>query len=174
MQEDFRSGRVRFGWRRDAILALAQLDDDCVVTRATADNQRLWELGDVFEIFLRDESREDYLELHVAPSGHRLQLHFPSARTIGEVRNGTRRTEDFLTAPAFQCLTRQVRDGWEVATLIPAASLGTTEAAGMSLRVSFCRYDASSDGKPPMLSSTSPHALRDFHRQQEWTRVLLA
>src|ERR1035438_3559835 len=46
---------VRSGWRPDGLFMFAELTDADIFTQATAHNQRLWELGDTFEIFLRPE-----------------------------------------------------------------------------------------------------------------------
>jgi len=43
---------------------------------------------------------------------------------------------------------------------------------GLALRVSFCRYDATSVGEP-VLSTTANHPVTAFHRPHEWTPVTL-
>ncbi len=45
---------MRLGWNAAGLWVLATMDDDSIVSRATGNNQRLWNLGDVFEIFVRD------------------------------------------------------------------------------------------------------------------------
>jgi hypothetical protein len=37
--------------------------------------------------------------------------------------------------------------------------------------VSCCRYDAGAE-RPPVISSTSPHPVRDFHRPQDWREFI--
>ncbi|HOP97580.1 MAG TPA: hypothetical protein PLH97_12370 [Verrucomicrobiota bacterium] len=44
----------------------------------------------------------------------------------------------------------------------------TVLAAGARWQFSFGRYDHTQDGMGAVVSSTSPHAEPDFHRQQEW------
>jgi len=39
--------------------------------------------------------------------------------------------------------------------------------------LSFGRYDYSPDRPLPVISSTSPHAVCNFHRKEEWRRVTL-
>ncbi|HHY86694.1 MAG TPA: hypothetical protein GYA07_14345 [Verrucomicrobia bacterium] len=53
---------------------------------------------------------------------------------------------------------------------IPARSVpgATVLAAGARWQFSFGRYDHTQDGMGAVVSSTSPHAEPDFHRQQEW------
>ena len=62
---------------------------------------------------------------------------------------------------------------WFVLAEIPSRIL--EEAGGISpgdvWRFSFCRYDFTQGSEIPILSSTSHHAMRGFHRQQEWGRL---
>ena len=174
-QATFRQGIVRLGWQGAKIILAANLEDESVFTEATADGQRLWELGDVLEIFLRDAESEDYLELHVAPGNKRLQLHFPSRQAVFDLRNGLGRLEDFMVKESlFDFQTQRATGGWKVVALIPGSSLGLKVASlkGRTIFASFGRYDYPSDGGPAVLSSTSAHAKPDFHRQEEWTRLV--
>ena len=164
------------GWQADSLLVLARLEDDCLFTRMTADNQEAWCLGDVFELFLKDATRENYLELHIAPSGHRLQLHFPDANAILRLRDKEiKLTEYYVTDSLFDFAVRPVPTGWEVFVRLPAASLGSqaTDLQGTEILASFSRYDYDDQGSEPVLSSTSPHEIANFHRQQEWRSLTL-
>lgn len=167
---NFREGRVRLGRSGGTLLIFAQLADDHLCSRATGDHQRLWELGDVFEIFLRNAAREDYVELHVTPFGHRLQLRYASAQAFEELRH----SGDFLSCvirePAFDCAVRADSSGWEVFARVPLAILGPGPVH--EALASFSRYDYGPEGRP-VLSSTSAHSRPHFHRQQEWTRLAL-
>ena len=69
-------GVVRAGWRDGSLLVFAELTDHDVFTHAQAHNQRFWELGDTFEMFLQPSAGQPYVELHVAPNNCRLQLRF--------------------------------------------------------------------------------------------------
>jgi hypothetical protein len=176
-QATFRQGIVRLGWQGTKIIVAANLEDESVFTEATADGQRLWELGDVFEIFLRDAESEDYLELHVAPDDKRLQLHFPSRQAVFALRSGQGRLEDFMVKESlFDFQTQRAVRAWKVVALIPGSSLGLKVASlkGRTMFASFGRYDYASDGGPAVLSSTSAHAKPDFHRQEEWTRLVFS
>jgi hypothetical protein len=175
LQEGFRQGVVRLGWQESTIIVATSLEDERIFTQATADHQRLWELGDVFEIFLRVAERDDYFELHIAPGDKRLQLHFPSRQTVADLRSGRGRLDDFIVRESlFDFRTRTSTGKWDILAWIPASSLGlkVSSLAGRSLFTSFSRYDYSSDGGPAVLSSTSAHPTPDFHRPQEWTRLV--
>ena len=82
----FRPGKVRIGWRDESLLVMAELDDDHIFSRASALNQKTWEMGDAFEIFLRPVQQSAYLEFHVTPNNHRLQLRFPDAQAVRDAQ----------------------------------------------------------------------------------------
>src|ERR1700722_6531848 len=63
--ETFQPATVGIGWQKEALLVLAELDDEYIFSRATELNQKTWELGDAFEIFLRPVQQSAYLEFHV-------------------------------------------------------------------------------------------------------------
>ena len=155
----FRPGTVRLAWSGDALLVLADLQDDEVRTAATEDNQRLWELGDVFEIFLQTEGSGAYAELHVAPNGVRMHLRFPESLPVIPV--------------GFPASANLTAGGWQVEARIPADVCGLPcFEAGRKLRVSFCRYDAGTDS-PPVLSTSAAHPEVSFHHPEEWPRIVL-
>jgi len=162
---------VRVGWRADSLLVFAELTDRDIFTRATAPNQRMWELGDTLEIFLQAAGDPGYSEFHVTPNNLHLQLRFPDADAVQDSRrNGM--DKYLLTGEIFRSQTwvQPELNRWLVLAEIPAAALGLKPAppAGRRWSFSFSRYDASRDGSPPVISSTSPHTRPDFHRRSEW------
>ncbi|PTX92979.1 hypothetical protein DB345_15170 [Spartobacteria bacterium LR76] len=162
-RERFLSGIGFLGWNEGHLLVAASLQDNDLVSEASRDFQHLWKLGDVFEIFLRGQDEPYYLELHVSPNGHRLQLQIPDSVTprpaIGECLVDDESLFDFQT--------RHTDGLWEIIAVIPCAAA----TAGGRARVSLSRYDAGPD-RAPVLSSTSRHAEVNFHRQCEWTPLL--
>ena len=171
----FRNGIVRVGWQDDALAVHASLDDDDVYSLAAADNQETWLLGDVFEIFLRDEDRENYIELHMTPNGFRTQLAFPSPQAITDIRQGKVPLRGFFESRSlFESFVRIRPGGWDVMARVPVSSFhpGVTTLAGRPLRVSFSRYDCTRGKEASMLSSTSEHREVNFHRGNEWKRIL--
>ena len=168
--EAFRPGTVRLGRQGRHLLVHAILADDAPESRATADHQRMWELGDTFEIFLRDLAGSRYIELHITPSGHRLQLDFPE-NPIPLIHAGEARVEDFIvTPPLFDFLMRKATPGWEVLAVVPWPFANRLD--GRAALVSFSRYDAQPEGAEPVLSSTSAHEKATFHRQGDWTPIV--
>ncbi len=171
----FRPGEVHLIWTFEALLVDAVLVDDCVFTQAENDNDRLWELGDLFEIFVRVDGRAEYTELHVAPGNIRLHLALPGPRGYRTPLGPPVPFEEMLVWPVgFTSSTSRHETGWSARAVIPASILGKQGfLPGDRLHVSFCRYDAT-PGRAPVLSSTTSHPVMDFHRLDEWTRIELA
>ena len=163
---------IRIGWRDSALLVFAELIDTDIFTHATADNQRLWELGDVFEIFLRSKAQESYVELQIAPNNKRLQLCYPNAQAVTNAR--MLGTADHLMIPgkAFLSSTWICADyhKWFVFAEIPVKTVceRTRSLPDVEWLFSFSRYDYTHNGNTPVISSTSLHKKADFHRQVEW------
>jgi hypothetical protein len=168
----FAPGQVRAGWRRDALLLFAELSDHDIFTHATALNQRMWELGDTFEVFLRPANRPEYVEFHVTPNNQRLQLRIPSIEALRRAQAANVFDEFLLPGNVFRSVTRvrPDRQKWFVYAVIPAIAVCGQDRvnAGSRWLFSFSRYDYTRGGGEPVISSTSPHAAPDFHRQQEW------
>ncbi len=173
LEKNFRGTEVRVGWREGAVLVFARLTDDCRFTGATADNQPLWELGDVFELFVKDAEKEEYFEFHITPRGHRLQLKFPNRLALTKLRAKEARLSDFVVAePIFHFQVRETPIGWEVYAELPDALFGWEKTEGHALLASFSRYDYDDAGGAPILSSTSAHKELNYHRQEEWRRLV--
>jgi hypothetical protein len=142
---------------------VAKLWDKDIYSAATAHNQRTWELGDVFEIFFRREDSQSYSEVHVTPGNIRLHLqlrdfqHHLSITDIAEIA---------ADPGAIESEVSTFDGGWQVRASVPILA-----QPGDILRVSFCRYDVAKDWPEPILSSSSPHPVRKFHRPDEWLPV---
>jgi hypothetical protein len=161
---------VRAGWRGSSLLIFAELMDMDIFNSATKLNQRTWEMGDVFEIFLRSEVNENYVELHITPNNQRLQLHYPDGVSASSARTNGWLDKFMIWDEAFDSKTWVENGKWYVYAEIPGALLGHVNGSieNSSWRFSFGRYDYIRGVKKPVLSSTSPHAEPDFHRQHEW------
>lgn len=163
---------VRTGWHGSSLLVFAELTDTDIFNGATKLNQRTWELGDVFEMFLRSAEKESYVEFHVTPNNQRLQLRYTDDAAAGRARK-TGRLEDVLVGDeAFKSMTwiENQMGQWYVYAEIPALAVcGSNESIeNTQWRFSFGRYDYTRGVTEPIISSTSPHAKPDFHRQHEW------
>lgn len=174
----FAPGRIRVGWREDTLLVFAELTDQDVFTRATAPNQRMWELGDALEIFLRPDRQTAYVEFHVTPKNLRLQLRIPDTATLRRAQAANVFDEFLVPGDAFQSAVwvQPEAQQWFVHAVIPAGRVAGPGrlAAGDRWHFSFSRYDYTRGIGEPVISSTSPHAVADFHRQQEWGELVFA
>jgi hypothetical protein len=163
---------IRVGWHDTALLVFAELIDTYIFTRATADNQRLWELGDVFEIFLRPRAQESYVELQIAPNNKRLQLRYPDAQAVTLARKLGTADHLLIHGKAFLSSVWACADEhkWFVFAKIPAKTVceKVKLLPDVEWLFSFSRYDHTHNGNAPVISSSSQHKRADFHRQVEW------
>ena len=169
---NFAPAVVRVGWRHNVVQVYAELTDADICTQATELNQRLWELGDSFEMFLRPERQTAYCEFQVAPNNQRLQLRYTDTATLERARKTGSMVEALLPGDAFRSSVwvEAENSRWCVWAEIPAVPVcGSSDALiGSRWRYSFSRYDYTRGREEPVISSTSPHAEANFHRQQEW------
>ncbi|MFV0415091.1 MAG: hypothetical protein ACK5NG_01850, partial [Chthoniobacterales bacterium] len=172
-EETFRPATVSLAHDGERILIFADLSDDDLFTKVTANGQELWNLGDVFEIFCRDVSGDRYYEFHVSPNAFNLQLRWPSAEFFQD--KGSYTLDDVrVSEPLFDYQVRETPTGWQVLAELSAATLFDNAAPleGQTWALSFGRYDVSSDSEKQTLSSTSPHQRPlSYHNQQYWEAV---
>jgi hypothetical protein len=168
----FAPAAVRAGWRGSSLLVFAELTDADVFTLAKLPNERLWELGDSFEIFLRPVEQQAYVEFQVAPNNQRLQLRFASPAAVEHARKTGSLDGALMRHDAFTSRTwvRPKTGRWFAFVKIPAKSVGESAGPlpGSKWFFSFSRYDHTRGRNQPVISSTSPHTKPDFHRQREW------
>jgi hypothetical protein len=168
----FSPGEVRIGWRENSLLIFAELTDVDIFNRATALNQPLWELGDVFEMFFQSTEMQSYLEIQVAPHNQRLQLSHPHARTAEWASHREEFTKCLRWDEVlhYQIWVGARQNRWQIYAEIPARSVCGCDQpiANTQWRFSFGRYDYTRGVPEPVISSTSAHARPDFHRQHEW------
>jgi hypothetical protein len=171
-QVEFSPASVRVGWRGNSLLVFAELADRDIFNRATELNQRTWELGDVLEIFLGSIEDASYAEFHVTPGNQRLQLRYGDSHSVARARKNGELGEFLIPGEAFRSTTwiENHLQQWSVFAEIPASAVCGADAriGNAPWRFSFGRYDYTRGAAEPCISSTSPHAEPDFHRQQEW------
>ena len=161
---------VRVGHTGNALYVYARLLDDCVVCHATGPNQKMWQLGDTFEMFLKSDENPAYFELHVTPRNDRLCLGFGGEDQFRSDVNEETFESFLLSDSVFASEAVEEPGSWAVLARIPAELI---EGEGGSLegrrwRFSFCRYDYDVVPGEPVCSSTTNHAEFDFHRTAEW------
>jgi hypothetical protein len=172
LEPGFAPAVVRAGWRDETLFVFGELTDADIFTNATDHNQRFWELGDTFEVFLRPVEQAAYVELHVAPNNLRLQLRFPDAGWLASMPKDEAFAKALIPKSTFQSYVWLHPDAgqWCVLAEVPAAAVcaRAQPLGGTEWRFSFSRYDYTRGREAPVISSTSPHAAPSFHRQEEW------
>ena len=174
-EPDFLPAVAKLGWRGNSLLIFAQLTDGDIFTRATTHNQRFWELGDTFEMFLRPVGQKSYVEFHVTPTNLRLQLRFADDNCIVSARQKGAFQEMLVSEPQFQshAWIRTDSARWYALAEIPAGAVveKPRTLAGSRWMFSLCRYEYVRSRKLPVISSTSAHTVPDFHRQDQWSEL---
>ena len=167
---NFSPGTVRVGSRKGSLQVFAQLTDADIFSSAMQLNERTWELGDAFEIFLRGTENESYVEFHVTPNNQRLQLRYPNAAAVESARKNGGLEKFLIRGEAFRSTTWINKNQWFVYAEIPTSIVNGSDGpvADAQWRFSFGRYDYTRGVKEPVISSTSPHQEPDFHRHEEW------
>ena len=161
----FAPGRVTFRLSESDLVIRAELHDRHVMQDSFPLNFPAFTRCDTFEIFLGPADESAYYELHVTPSNSVLQLRFDSAEQAKSL-------EDHMVAePLFHSETAMTAEGWSVVARIPLSGLFPTSHPEWML--SFGRYDYLPGRPKPVISSTSPHTVCNFHRKEEWPRVRL-
>jgi hypothetical protein len=176
-----RPGFCSMGTWADALVVYAALQDEDIFNPVHEFNEVAFTRGDAFEMFLRPQGQDAYYEFHVTPHNQRLQLRFESATAFRSLpRKPDKQALDAckVHGSLFDSRTQITieQSAWYVVAVIPFASVvETPEAAGrMRWRFSASRYDYTRGRARPVLSSTSPHTMCDFHRQQEWGGLTLS
>jgi hypothetical protein len=159
----FLAGLARFSWSNGVLRLEAAFTGHAPSSRATGHGQRLWELGDVTELFVQKLGEESYSEYQVSPNGFTMALRYPDLTGVASVRSGSKALEDFLTKEIPSVDITTTAEGWSVSLKIPLPV-----SSGERFRVSCCRYAYPKEGSP-IISSTSLHPVRDFHRPQDWS-----
>ncbi len=172
-QAGFQPTVVDVSWNEQELTIRASLEDETVTSSSTRDNQKMWELGDVFEMFLQLEGRRGYIELHVTPNNHRLHLKLPGPSGL-DATGRTRAFHEMLVEPVgFESRVERIPGGWRVEARVPPEAFGMRRFdAGTRMAMSFCRYDAGG-GRETVASSSSPHPVFSFHRPAEWAMCVL-
>jgi hypothetical protein len=162
----FAPGQVFIACENDALVIRAELNDAHVTQDVFPFNFPAFMHCDAFEIFLGPADEKAYYELQVTPSNSVLQLRFYGVEEAKQFEALT------VAEPHFYSETSLTPDGWSVIVRIPLDGLFPTTHPEWLL--SFGRYDYTPGQPKPVISSTSPHAICNFHRREEWRRVWLA
>ena len=166
-------GSAVVGAAEDGLSLYTCFIDSDIFSQATADNQRMWTLGDVAEFFVKPGAeRSDYWEVHVTPNGYLMDLHIPDRErfSAGEV------SWEEVIAPSSGTLRRvwRLEDRWAVEVRIPWKAFGLDSAPGPGTEWSFavCRYNYNGGLEDPEHSSSAHLTALGFHRWEDYTRLV--
>ena len=166
-------GSACVGAAEDGLSFYTCFTDSDIFSQATADNQRMWTLGDVAEFFVKPGGeRSDYWEIHITPNGFLMDLHIPDRDrfTAGEV------TWEEVIAPASGTLRRvwRLEDRWAVEIRIPwkAFGLDSVPSPGAEWSFAVCRYNYNGGLEDPEHSSTANLTTPSFHQWEDYTRLV--
>ena len=163
---DLAPGIVRLGRRGASLAVFADLVDTSVTRESFEFNFPAFTKGDAFEIFLHAPGVNVYYEFHVTPSNSILQLRLP---IVG--REAFSLAECSVSERLFESDVRIQPPGWQVAALIPLSPLCDSLPIPEKWACSFGRYDYTLANTKPVISSTSHHAVCNFHRLSEWMPI---
>jgi hypothetical protein len=176
-EPEFRPMRVKAGWTRDSLCIYAEIEDADIFNPEKRFNAPSFLSGDVFEMFLRPCNQESYVEIHVTPENQKLQLRIPSVREFHEPRANSGIPQEWFIDRVIESRVRvnPSAQRWDVAVEIPFAMVNEVllPRPGDRWLFSFSRYDYTRGREKPVLSSTSPHQVLNFHRQEEWGELLM-
>ena len=164
------SGVARIGATAAGLSVHVRFEDSDIFSTATANQQRMWTLGDVVEVFVKPGfDRSDYWEVHVTPNNFLMDLHIPSRAGM---QSGEHTWEDIITPESGTTYQTRVVDGsWSAELTIPWAAFGLTEppASGTAWQFAVCRYNYNGGvEEDPELSSTAPLTRRSYHYYEDY------
>jgi hypothetical protein len=159
------------------LVVYAELSDADIFNPVRECGAHAYAHGDVFEIFLRAEGAENYFEHHLTPDNITLQLSFPTATAFGEsCSSDPAWSLPFATAIPVpsQVLVQPALKLWRLLVVVPLKRIAPhAPMLPESWRFSFCRYDHTHGREKPVLSSSTPYRVPNFHQQERWGRLHL-
>ncbi|MGY8822591.1 MAG: hypothetical protein ACKVJG_01385 [Candidatus Latescibacterota bacterium] len=149
------------------------MQDGEIFSRATADNQKMWTLGDVAEFFVKPgDERSDYWEIHVTPNNLIMDIYIPDREKF----MGSEIAWERVLAPNSHTKKRvHIGDGhWAVEACVPWQAFGAKgiPTQGTAWQIAVCRYNCTGGLENPELSSTAAFSQASFHRYEEYTQLV--
>jgi len=168
----FQPGTVLFAAHDGKLVGFAQLDDREIGNTASSFNQRTWETGDIFEIFISLAGEPAYFEFHITPENQLTQLRWPEPGTLQrEAEAGTLRHERYFHEEKIMTSRTWVEPDsgrWSLVFSLPLEKLKSSPDTPIhTISLSFCRYDRGADGKG-VYSSATDFPFAGFHEIEYW------
>ena len=164
------TGIARIGATTKGLSVHIRYEDSDIFSTATANQQRMWQLGDVAEVFVKPGlDRTDYWEVHVTPNNFLMDLSIPSRSGM---QSGEHSWEDIISPESGTVFQTHVTDGaWVAELTIPWSAFGVAgiPESGTTWQFAVCRYNYNGGLEDPELSSTAPLSKRSFHFYEDYT-----
>lgn len=177
---DFQPGSVRAAWCPEKIHVFANLTDQDIVLAGGETHTSALAVSDVFQVFIDRPEHSDYLEIHVTPDNQARAIRW-TPDLFAQFRNSEISIDEILLKDSSDLVSstwiHHDDATWQVYLQIPLhyiTSASPAQETDLTLRGTFCRFDASPDSLTPVLSSTS--AFKDgprFHETSGWHNFVL-
>jgi hypothetical protein len=164
-------GEAFLGVQGDWLVFYGKVRDEKPANPARRLNELGYTMGDVLEIFVRDDRGPLYYEFHVTPENQRLQLRFPDAQSL----RGGKPVETWTVADdIFESATQIApgQDGWELLLRTDLARLFGSRPKRIHFLIG--RYDYQPGQPKPVLSSSAPLTECNFHSLHAYHEADLA
>ncbi len=178
-------GTVRLLWDDRFLYLGFEFTDTDVVDFSKQDNQRLYSVSDVAEIFLKPSDQTWYWEFHVTPTGKVATYFWPGRGWVGLPMEEA----GVVVSPRFLQVATRVQgtvndwhdrdEGWVAEVAIPIEKLyrdGSSKRLGPNWTILLGRYNYSryrQRATGPELSSVPALSQPNYHLTDEYARLRL-
>ncbi len=176
-------GSVRLLYDDQHLYLGFEFEDADVVDFSKRDDQELFTMSDVAEIFLKPSDQTWYWEFHVTPTGKVSAYWWPGRGRLGLAGPTSHVTPRFIQAAAKVRGTindwRDRDEGWTAEVAIPVAKLyrdGSSKTLGPNWTILVSRYNYSRyrmQATGPELSSAPALSEANYHLVEEYARLRL-
>ncbi len=168
-------GIARLAWDENYLYVGIDWEDRNILAAGTKDHEHHYMLGDVCELFLKPESHTDYWELYVTPAQRKTSFWFE--KRGAEIQ--TDRAFGLRVAAHVDGTLNDPSDldrGWTAEMAVALKDLtqhGAEFGPGSVWTVLVARYNYSKTrDAPPELSMTPQLSTTDYHKLDEYARIL--
>lgn len=174
-------GKVQLAWDDTYFYVGISCSDSDLVAEGLEDNLRHFELGDLFELFLKPDDQMWYWELYVTPRGKKTDFFFPGCGRFG-LPGAMDYQSGLKVAAQCQGTLENWRDkdtGWTAEIAMPIKDLtaeGDAFGPGEKWRVLVARYNYSrffNAPRGPEYSMTPKLSQTNFHLLSEYANLEL-
>ena len=167
------SGLAYVGAAEAGLCFYTRYEDSDIFSTATADDQKMWTLGDVAEFFIKPGlDRTDYWELHITPNDFIMDIYIPDR---GRFQQGMISWEEVIAPKSATSKRVEIATGhWAVEICVPWQAFKTAgiPAPDTTWQFAVCRYNYNGGLDNPELSSTARLATAGFHQYEDFTDLV--